>query len=565
MNTNKISALILAKLFAKKGGKYVVISPGSRNAPLTIAFQKVKEITCLSIPDERSAGFVALGIAKSKNEMVGLVCTSGSALTNYFPAVIEADFQNIPIVVMSADRPEKWIDQGIGQSIYQKEIFGNYVKCFHHFDDGLVTDQNLWDMNRRINESFLKALSIPKGPVHLNLAYSEPLYDQVETSLPEGAFREIELQSQSRILEKRGYDQLNEIWLKAERVLILCGVLAPSKKLLDLLTKMERLKGVVVLHETTSNLPPSLGIGSIDQALECLPSQMDFKPDLLITIGHHIVSKRVKSFLNDKSIHNHWQVSEGGEMVDTFQRLTAIIPTTPEDFFSGLLLESTTQTTFQNKWFKVRDKAQAAHTSFIKQTEFSDLLSFQLLLGAVPTGFHLELANSSVIRYAQLFSDRKWDSCSSNRGASGIEGSTSTAIGHCLGSKKNTVLITGDISFFYDSNALWNHHIPNNFRIILINNSGGGIFRYIPGPQSVENFEEFFETQHQLSASGICQTHGVAYSSCDSVPSLKGELDSFFKDTRKGPSLLEVFTPRERNDKVLHEYFRFIKDFTAIE
>lgn len=557
MNTSKGTALIASHLFDGKGGRHVVISPGSRNAPLIIAFQKQKGIICHVIPDERSAGFVALGISKSRKELVALVCTSGTALLNYLPAIAEAQMHNIPLVVFSADRPSHWIGQGIGQSIDQVNALGNFVNHTVHLDD-YHNEEGWWFANRKINECLNFACHSKKGPVHINMAFDEPLYNQIDMDLPRRALRILNIVEP---FEKKGSfsPSLIKNWLGAKKKMVLCGCLDVNPVLNEQLNELSQKHGVIILHETTSNLSISNGIGSIDTVLAMVGEDPEFIPDVLITLGKHVISKRIKSFLNHEALTEHWDVNPYGEVIDTFQSLTRTINSEPEEFFGQLLNEPKGDNdSFQRKWLVADQLSRNAHREYIENAPFSDLKVYETVLGIIPTGFHVEMANSAVIRYAQLFEKGNWKSFWTNRGTSGIEGSTSTAIGHCMSTGVKTVLITGDISFFYDSNAFWNEALPANFRIVLVNNSGGGIFRYIPGPSSVDHFERFFESTHKLNAKGIAETFDIEYTSANCEEDLNTRLAELFELSGNRPKLLEIFTPRELNDKVLNDYFKFI-------
>ena len=212
---------------------------------------------------------------------------------------------------------------------------------------------------------------------------------------------------------------------------------------------------------------------------------------------------------------------------------------------------------YYNKWNDVRSKHIIKREEYISQIQFSDFLAFYQIIKCIPDNFQVQLANSSTVRYAQLFELNASIKVYCNRGTSGIDGSTSTAIGASLNCETPTLLITGDLSFFYDSNALWNNYVRNDFRIIIINNGGGGIFRILPGKDDSENFERYFETKHQMNARALCTMHGLNYYTASDEKSLKNELELFYDNSDK-PRLLEIFTPRLKNNKILVDYFHFI-------
>ena len=558
MNTTKVSALICVELFYQKGGRTVVISPGSRNAPLTIAFQKNANIECIAIPDERSAGFFAMGLAKARDEKVALVCTSGTALLNYYPAIMEANFQGIPLIVISADRPESLIGQGVGQSIQQKEVFGDSVRKFVHINDELNSAEEAWYANRQINEAINASSGKNAGPIHINLGFSESLYLQDDVEPNTDFYRNIVVHTPASQLPAQTVKEIVSNWKSAKRKMILCGMLENPNELEEILTKLESNSDVVILHESTSNLSSNLGISTIDRVLQLVENDESCQPELLLTVGKHVISKRIKSFLKKAGIKKHWSIIENGETIDTFQSLSDIYEVSATHFLEPLTCVIEEKKSYQEKWYGLRSQSILRHEHYLEKVDFSDLAAFSMVLSSISDTYHLELANSSVIRYAQLFPRGNWKSSSSNRGTSGIEGSTSTAVGYCLGSKQDTLLITGDVSFFYDSNGLWNDHVPSNFRIIVLNNGGGGIFRFIEGPSTVENHETFFESAHNLSVKGIAQTFGLDYSICDSEASLKNELPEFLSTGGDRPKILEVKTPRIENDKVLKSYFHYI-------
>jgi len=213
--------------------------------------------------------------------------------------------------------------------------------------------------------------------------------------------------------------------------------------------------------------------------------------------------------------------------------------------------------TYQQKWLQEKEKRAEKHQQYLSKLAHSDLKVFEQVLESVPANSQLQLGNSSVVRYAQLFDIKDSFRVFCNRGTSGIDGSTSTAIGADFASKKQTVFITGDLSFFYDSNALWNTYIPFNFRIIIINNNGGGIFRFIPGPKST-NALEYFETSHELTAEHLCKMYQLEYNSVLNSKELTLALKGFYQDSDK-PKVLEVFTDKEVNETILKEYFNFLK------
>ena len=316
---------------------------------------------------------------------------------------------------------------------------------------------------------------------------------------------------------------------------------------------------VLIFTETTSNLHHEKAINSIDQLIFSFTEE-DFKnlqPDILITFGGMIVSKRIKKFLREYQPKHHWNINEK-KATNTFFCLTEFIQTSPIDFFTNFNpFISKSESNYQIEWLDCRNDRRKRHTEYFKTIPYSDFSVFKTVLESLPNNSQLQVSNSAIIRYAQLFTINKTVAIFCNRGTSGIDGSTSTAIGAAFASEKQTVFITGDLSFFYDSNALWNYNIPNSFRIILINNNGGGIFKIIPGPKTT-NALQYFETPHGLTAVDLCKMYNFNYTSVSSIKETETELIDFYKQGEQ-PKLLEIFTPSNTNDSVLMDYFKFIR------
>jgi len=531
---------------------HIIISPGSRNAPLTIGFTNDSFFECFSIVDERCAAFFALGIAQQLGKPVALVCTSGSALLNYYPAVAEAFYSDFPLVVLSADRPEHLIGIGDGQTINQKNVFNNHIL----YSANLIEDnqqQNEIEINTAINSAI-----VDKGPVHINMPFKEPLYDLVNeiSVLPQIIPCEINLTK----INSQDLEDLLDVWNNASKKMVLAGVNQPNTIEQKWLDEFANDDSVIVFTETTSNLHQHGFFPSIDKIIAPLNNE-DFKqlqPDVLVTFGGLVVSKKIKAFLRTYKPKVHWHIDER-KANDTFFSLSKHLKLNPNVFFSQFLPKTkASNSSCKSYWLSVKSLRQERHDDYLKSIEFSDLKVFSTLFKAIPNDIVLQLGNSSTVRYAQLFDLNKTVDVFCNRGTSGIDGSTSTAIGCAVANHKQTTLITGDLSFFYDSNALWNNYIPNNFKIIVINNQGGGIFRILPGHKGTKNFETFFETKHQLTAMQLCDMYKFDYVSAANENELNSILPSFFLEENK-PKLLEVFTPSTINDTILLNYFNFIK------
>lgn len=564
-----------------KGLSNIVISPGSRNAPLTISFTENPYFNCFSIVDERCAAFFAMGMARQLKEPVAVVCTSGSALLNYYPAVAEAYYSEIPLVVISADRPSYKIDIGDGQTIRQDDVFKNHIgdaanlkqdvshatSTINKYDPTLLRYKDLdtlqqevqayndKQLNRVINSAIQKKL-----PVHINVPLEEPLYNVQEGT---GLIPHIEPVQKAKVEKVVSKDLLKQ-WQQAKKKMVLVGGKAPNMIESEMLKKLANDPSVLVFTETTSNLHHPNFFNSIDSILAPIELKKDreayfknLQPDILVTMGGLIVSKKIKAFLRDYAPEHHWHVGNT-RANNTFFCLEKHFNVPPNTFLPLLYPDDkATNSDYFSFWDKVKKNYEAKKKSYLNKIPFSDFLVFDRILKKIPTNYQLHLANSSTIRYTQLFDLDPSLKVFCNRGTSGIDGSTSTAIGAAVHQQSPTLLITGDLSFFYDSNALWNNYIRNDFRIILINNNGGGIFRILPGKEDTDNFERFFETKHDLNASSLCDMYNIAYSVSSDEDSLLKELSVFYKASTR-PKLLEIQTPRLINNKILTDYFHFI-------
>lgn len=538
----------IIEILRAKGITNIVISPGSRNAPLTIGLASNPDFKCYSIADERSAAFFAVGMAQQIKKPVAVVCTSGSALLNYYPAFAEAFYSKIPFIVISADRPQSKIDIGDGQTIRQENVFANHSLFNANLTEN-ASDENDFLINEAINMAFAK-----RGPVHINAPFEEPLYETVSELSVEP--KVIAAFSKDFIFDEP-ISEYASIWNQSNKKLVLVGVNEPNaieQRFLDILANDP---SVVVMIETTSNLHHPQFINTIDSIITPFTHEdfIDFQPEILVTFGGMIVSKRIKAFLRKYQPRHHWHIDDL-RAYDTFGCLTKHFEVQPNLFFQSFFMLTETVESNYNKYLQsVKALRQQKSIEYLAKIPFTDFKVFEKVIPALPKNSQLQISNSSSIRYAQLFDIEKSIEVFSNRGTSGIDGSTSTAIGAAVGSKKPNVFIAGDIGFFYDSNALWNNYIPKNFKIILINNGGGGIFRILPGHDETPLFNTFFETSHCLTAEYLAKMYGLNYLTASSETTLDESLKVLFSNDEK-PILLEVFTPTLENDKVLLQYFK---------
>ncbi|MFM7667785.1 MAG: 2-succinyl-5-enolpyruvyl-6-hydroxy-3-cyclohexene-1-carboxylate synthase, partial [Bacteroidota bacterium] len=389
----------------------------------------------------------------------------------------------------------------------------------------------------------------------------EPLYDVKEVE--DSSFSKIEFVTTEHKIDEQTLGFLRKSI--PEKVLVLCGQMNQNDSLHKLLSDFAQNSNVAILVENTSNLSDSRFVHCIDRTLNLISENEieKYVPDVLITLGDAVVSKKIKTFLRKNKPKQHWKIGHSFPYMDTYQSVTHVFQMDAVSFFKQLLQDQSeiNSNNYGSLWRQKDYVAKDKSVEFLDQVEFSDLQVFDYVFQYLPENSILHMANSSVVRYCQLFDPIPRIDYYGNRGTSGIDGSTSTAVGASVANQdKLHVLITGDISFLYDSNALWNKYLRKNLRIILINNSGGGIFRIIPGPSTSPQRDDFFEATHETNAEGICKSFNVNYQSVNTTFALQTVLTDFFTESlNQRPKVLEIFTPRERNAEVLEEYFQFIK------
>ncbi|WP_321371837.1 2-succinyl-5-enolpyruvyl-6-hydroxy-3-cyclohexene-1-carboxylic-acid synthase [uncultured Draconibacterium sp.] len=549
----------LAALLHQKGINDVVISPGSRNGPMINTFAGSGLFNCRNVVDERSAAYFAIGLAQSLKKPVIIVCSSGTATLNYAPAIAEAYYLNIPLIVITADRPDYWIDQLENQCINQKGIYSNFVKKEYNLPLE-ESETELWQAAREINECLNAVVSGKPAPVHINVPLEEPLHDLLGEELP--TIKAIDTKKSVLEIDKATLKKLATELNAAKKVLILAGQQNPDQELEKLLATFIEKTGAVVLKEHLANLNDESFCGSIDTLMAAILDDVptDFQPDILITFGGHFVSKALKQFLRKNKASQHWHLSPNNDHYDTYQSLTEVVQTNATTFFSQLLPEvSEKEQEYLNRWATKENEVNQLRDNYISESPFSDLKVIAEIGQSIPKKSGVHLGNSSPVRYALIVDWAPHITFLSNRGTSGIDGPMSTAVGYASVSEKiNTVLI-GDLSFFYDSNALWNNYVNENLRIIVINNGGGNIFSLIKGPGESPAFQQHFFAENKFKAQGIAQTFGLDYLSAENEEELKDSLVELYSPTRKKPTILEIFTDAELNTKTFRGLFKFVK------
>jgi len=544
------------EICVQHGVSKVIIAPGSRNAPLIFAFTAHPELECLSITDERSAAYFALGIAQQSGKVVALVCTSGTAVLNFAPAIAEAYYQNLPLLVFTADRPADMIDQADGQTIRQTNIYGNYVKASFDLPVETVQLVDLQFFDRQVSQAIDTAVSYPQGPVQINVPLREPIY----TALPENHSNPKIIKTLAAEVSptKESLDTLQKLWTSFGKKLIIIGVNPKNDKINELANSLANEPDVVVVAENLSNISGTKIIMQPESFFASLSveEKTAFKPDLLITIGNSSICKQIKLFLREYQPSEQWQLESSMPYIDTYRNLTTIVPGSAVDVLGKMPFGKT-----EGNYSKVfQDQMQTIakrHNAFVENSVLSDMSAVTNLLKLAPANTVLHLANSTSVRWTQLFPTRGDLTYICNRGTSGIDGSLSTAAGYAYSSKQPTVFLTGDLSFIYDSNGLWNNYICDNFKIIVMNNNGGNIFRFIGNPTLMASCEKFFTTPHKVKIKSLVEAYGMKYMACNKDEELEDSMVNLFK--AKQATILEIFTDADLNTENYKGYFKNIK------
>ena len=550
----------IAEICARKDVKNVILSPGSRCAPLTLAFARHEEISTKTISDERSAAFIAIGISQQTQKTTCLVCTSGSAAYNYAPAIAEAFYQQIPLLILTADRPPEWIDQWDGQTIRQSEIFGKHVKRSYSLpiDDG--HEDTRWYIERTISEAINCTQDKPWGPVHINIPLREPLYPSSS----------IQFSKNLKVIQKpeKFYDLPDSVWNELffelfayKRVIFLAGQSNPGSSFKELIDRLIRQFPIVFVSDVISNFHDlDQIIKNHDIILSGKEIPAGLYPDLLITFGKSVISKNLKLFLRESKPLVHWHIQETGHVPDTFQALKKIIPIEPQYFFEQLEVEfkyANLSMGYHQLWKDKEAEARRFKNSFFStvQIPFNEFFAIQRVLKQLPEDSVLHLSNSMPVRYGNYvgLEEKKHIEVFSNRGTSGIDGVMSTAVGAAIITLKIVTVIIGDMAFFYDRNAFWNNYLPSNLRIVILNNHGGGIFRMIDGPNKQPELEQFFETEQPLNDSNLAKEFNIEYIKVESFNELNAVLPHFYQDSGKS-KILEIETISHINKEIFYQF-----------
>jgi 2-succinyl-5-enolpyruvyl-6-hydroxy-3-cyclohexene-1-carboxylate synthase len=550
--TGEKSTPYIVDILHQHGVEHVVICPGSRNAPLTLAFVRHGKFTCLPIIDERSAGYFAMGMAQAAHKPVAIICTSGTAALNLAPAIAEAYYLQVPLIVLTADRPEAWINQQDGQAILQKNIYANIIAKSYSLRGELYHADDLWLTQRATNEAVHIAMAECR-PVHINLGFAEPLYTD---SYAPVAARRIDAWKPFPF-----FTAWDEILKNKKNILVVIGQSPVSPEAAAAIYELDIYPNVVVLAENLANLDLTAVIPNATEAI-CFANE-NMLPDVVVYAGGPIVSKQLKKYITALQAPVI-RIQTNADEVDTFKNNTSIIHQSTAQALQSLadyLSKNHQVSHFSAAWKTAGEQAIQRRNEYAHSVGFSDFKVFDLIAKKIPAYTRVHLGNSTPVRYSQIFNDVYPSGCTfySNRGTSGIDGATSTAAGFSYIHPELNLLITGDLSFQYDANAFFNKHLSGNFKIILINNSGGNIFRVIDGPRDLDEREMYFETTVQHEFSNLARHFNLSYFKAVNEKEINSLWDEFITPNTHRPAVLEIFTDAELSATTFKKFYQYLQ------
>lgn len=535
------SVHFLAQACYQQGITHVVIAPGSRSAPLVLAFTSMP-FTCISVVDERSAGYVALGIATQLRKPVVLICTSGTAALNFYPAIAEAYYQRIPLVVFTADRPPELLNQQDGQMINQLNVYGSHVVDAYNWPEG----QEAWSESVKKINQLIGASIQEQGPVHVNVPLREPLY-QLSKAKPKLPLSKSTVQSLP-FPKTQMVEQLQQAWQRGKRKLILIGQYPCDAALLTAVSELSKQPDVVVIADIASNLVSLNTASNYDYILTRAEPELQqlLSPDCIVSLGGPVLSKSLKLWLKTVKPNFHLRINQRTEIIDTYKHSAHQWVVQAPSLLNTLIQQQSKSeiTTYKQAWIVADKTVSKAIQTYLHKPIWSELHAMHKVLSLLPDAANVHFGNSSIIRYAATAGiyNPSWV-VNSNRGTSGIDGCTSTAVGAALVNKRPTYLLTGDIAFLYDYNALWSQ-VPHSLTIIVWNNKGGRIFELIEGPSGFPKQLPYFTTPHTQSLQLLAEARGLAYQKCNNITQLTELLSK--QPYAKQPRLIELeFAPNQ--------------------
>lgn len=569
-NINHLWGHVMAETLFRMGLRHVVLSPGSRCTPMTCAFHEHPGIDVRSILDERSAGFFALGLAKATHTPVALVCTSGTAGAHYYPAIIEAKEQGVPLIALTADRPPEMQYCQSTQTIDQQKLFGDFTNWYAQLPIASLLSEDLAALRQNMVHAWERSLSPERGPVHINVPFRDPLapVGKNHLSLPEHFdwekfFTNIkEFPKPEMVLQQSEKEALIAEWQGIERGVITVGPSEPRDphRFAQAVHQLSEALGWPVLADGLSPLrqfaeTQDVVISQYDLILRKESLLKKLQPEAVISIGALPTSKVLRRVLSEPGLRT-WVMTDRIQNVEGLHRNALPVKTTVAHFVEGLDAKSK-QGDYYNAWVEQEEAARNFVSNELSLCDFSFEGKVPFILGRnLPDGTPVVIANSMPVRDVEYFlmPGRRHLQVISNRGVNGIDGTLSTAMGVAEGLQKPTVLVTGDLALLHDTNGwLQAQSFTGSLTVVLINNNGGGIFENLPIAQYESGFEEFFATPQAVDWKSLAQAYSIEYLQANELDWLTGAVRIL---PEKGIRLIELPTDRRRDTEFRKKLFK---------
>ena len=538
----------------QNGVEDVVISPGSRSTPLAYGFASTKDITVSRQVDERSAGFMALGVAKAKSKPVVLLCTSGTAAANYYPAIVEAKYARVPLIVITADRPHELREVGAPQAINQVGLYGDMVKWSVDFPIPDEHQQTLPFIERHVIRGINLSMTAPFGPIHFNVPFREPLLIDFQQLPSNSTFKgsyvgEI---APSSIAKERLSCLLNT----SKKGLLIIGELPLGRNLQHFWTLIRKVKWPVLV-ETLSNLRTNIPedckpyiITTYDALLKSKIFKETIKADTVIRFGAQPVSKFLNIYLTEMTPTHYVVIDEDPAFRDSTALTTEFVHASIGEWLEELSIQGVSDSEYLHQW-QIGDEIVKKQIAAYQLRESDEGAIVKSILDYLPNKSDLFVSSSMPIRDLDTFllPTSKDVQVFANRGANGIDGVMSTAIGFSMGRPdRESYLLIGDLAFLHDVNGLIATRYQNcKLNVIVLNNDGGGIFSYLPQSSIDHYYEDLFGTPTALQFDHIAKMFNMDYVQIKNIHELSEDL--FQKESQNSLRLIEIFTNRQENVK----------------
>jgi len=571
MNHQQVLTAYIAAFISElvqTGVKDVVVSPGSRSTPIAMLMAEHPDIRLYIQVDERSAAFFALGISKASRKPTALLCTSGTAAANYFPAIVEAKISRIPLVVLTADRPHELRDVGAPQTIDQNHLYGNHVKWFVEMAPPEQSDEIIRYARTVCARAVATSLQAPAGPVHLNFPLREPLIPLLDNEQlfhqKERAEGYVRIQQATVSLKESEYDEYAKHICSVQNGIIVCGQMDEEDFSKAIVTLAEKLQ-FPILADPLSQLRSGdhsgdLIIDTYSTFLLNEEAKKELKPDLIIRFGSMPVSKVLTNFLKENHAVRQIVVDGGVGWRDPAMLSTEMVYCEETIFCEEIAqrVDRALNFEYSQQWRKLNDETKVMLASINQTEDLSEGKLFYQLAELLPEEATIFVGNSMPIRDLDSFFyfNQKRIKVMANRGANGIDGTISTALGAST-KKQPFYLIVGDLTFFHDLNGLIAAKLQQlNITILLINNNGGGIFSFLPQAEHPKHFEQLFGTPLDLDFSKAVAMYGGKFVSTTDWDQFTS---TFLLDRQDvGLRVIEIVTNRDRNVKEHHNLWKSV-------